>query len=337
MGLASVFRGMGMGSAVTCGLLFGAQGAFAASDEAWDAFRADVQDKCLAQGAQTLESPAIVVDPFGSESYGMALMTGMEKDTTNVRSVLCVYDKQSKAVQLSGPLDLATSVAPGRGTEARLAAGDRGTGAGRAAPFGGQCSEECEATLSLLDPADQRKVTGLPQVIAQTILEKPEPSGVADVDAVRDVALSFSELVAGTPSDELTAPGSTAVTGKQPCSVYYYGFLNEGAKLVGRHTCTVAQLEGGALLVEKTTGERLRAEIRPLSDGFSAFIGRNYLAEQEERAYDAANPTNAGNANFGNMVGMATQRGKRLYLFSSEQRGFEAEDPTFFQALVVGG
>lgn len=73
-----------------------------------------------------------------------------------------------------------------------------------------------------------------------------------------------------------------------------------------------------------------------MTDGFSAVIGRNFLADQEERQYDSANPANAGNDNFGNVVGLATAGNGRLYVFSSEQRGFEQEDPTFFWALTVG-
>lgn len=335
------FYGRSHRTAVWAGALAGAVlsagAAMAASEEAWDDFRADVRKACLTKGEELVETPAIVVDPFGSESYGYALMTGMEKGSANVRSVVCVFDKQSRTAEVSAPLDLATSEAPGlveeTGKSARI---DRGTGAGVVAPFGGQCTEECEATLSLLDVDDQRKVTRLPQVIAQTILENPQGTGIAAVDGVRDVALSFSELVAGTPSDTLAAPRS-AMPGKVPCSVYYYGFLNEPAKLVGNHTCTVSALEGGGLLLEKTTGERLRAELRPLTDGFSAVIGRNFLADQEERQYDSANPANAGNDNFGNVVGLATAGNGRLYVFSSEQRGFEQEDPTFFWALTVGG
>lgn len=339
--MSSRFYGQRRRAAVCIGALAGALltagTATAASEEAWDEFRADVRTACLAKGQDLIETPAIVVDPFGSDTYGYALMTGMEKGSANVRSVVCVFDKQAKTAEVSAPLDLATSEAPGLSEETgKTARVDQGTSAGVVAPFGGQCTEECESTLSLLDSNDQRKVTRLPQVIAQTILENPQGTGIADVDRVRDVALSFSELVAGTPSDTLAAPRD-AMSGKVPCSVYYYGFLNEPAKLVGNHTCSVSALEGGGLLLEKTTGERLRAELRPLTDGFSAVIGRNFLAEQEERQYDSANPTNAGNDNFGNVVGLATAGNGRLYVFSSEQRGFEQEDPTFFWVLAVGG
>ncbi|WP_188052302.1 hypothetical protein [Aureimonas fodinaquatilis] len=305
----------------------------AAAPEAWEQFRQDVQSACLAAGQQQLQDPAIVVDPFGSEKYGLALLTGVEQQGTELRSIICVYDKAAKSVELGNPLNTATTAASGRETaEPEVSDGTVGPGG----PFGGQCGEECEATLALLAEEDREKLTDLPEIIARTIVENPEPTGEAKVDNVREMALSLSERVSGVPSEQLQRPQG-ALGGKVACSVYFYGFLDEPAKLVGNHTCSVTELEGGALLVEKNTGERLRAEIHPLTDGFSAFIGRNFLADQSERDYDASNPVNAGNENFGNSVGLATQMGGQMYLLSSEQRGHEKPDESFFWVLAIGG
>jgi hypothetical protein len=45
------------------------------------------------------------VDPFGSATYGMALIRGKAKgaETTQIAAI-CVYDKKTKAVELGGEL-----------------------------------------------------------------------------------------------------------------------------------------------------------------------------------------------------------------------------------------
>lgn len=79
--------------------------ALAASDDAWEAFRADVEAKCLAAAEPLFASATAEVDPFGSESYGLALLTGPAKgaEETTIRAI-CVYDKQAKTVELGGEL-----------------------------------------------------------------------------------------------------------------------------------------------------------------------------------------------------------------------------------------
>jgi hypothetical protein len=79
--------------------------ACAASDDAWEAFRKDVTDKCLAAAADLFVDPAATVDPFGSESYGLALIRGKAKgaEATEIAAI-CVYDKKTKAVEIGGEL-----------------------------------------------------------------------------------------------------------------------------------------------------------------------------------------------------------------------------------------
>jgi hypothetical protein len=79
--------------------------ACASSDDAWEAFRKDVTDKCLAAATDLFIEPAATVDPFGSSSYGMALIRGKAKgaETTEIAAI-CVYDKKTKAVEIGGEL-----------------------------------------------------------------------------------------------------------------------------------------------------------------------------------------------------------------------------------------
>ena len=71
--------------------------AAASSDDAWAAFRADVAAKCVAQAkAEAMKTtPQVIVHPLGTASHGIAvLIAGTDKR-------ICVYDKHTKAVELT--------------------------------------------------------------------------------------------------------------------------------------------------------------------------------------------------------------------------------------------
>ena len=52
-----------------------------------------------------LRNAQFIVDPFGSESYGLAMVSG-EVGEGKVAPVICVFDKQTKAVQIGRELDI---------------------------------------------------------------------------------------------------------------------------------------------------------------------------------------------------------------------------------------
>lgn len=74
--------------------------ALASSEEAWETFRTEVRDSCLAL-AEPLGTAVVEVSPFGSENYGVALVT-LETEGAVERRV-CVFDKKTKAVELAEP------------------------------------------------------------------------------------------------------------------------------------------------------------------------------------------------------------------------------------------
>lgn len=79
--------------------------AFGSSDDAWQAFREDVARQCLKAAEPTFASAKATVDPFGSETYGLALIHGVAKGTANSEiTVICVYDKKTKTVEIGGEL-----------------------------------------------------------------------------------------------------------------------------------------------------------------------------------------------------------------------------------------
>jgi hypothetical protein len=75
---------------------------YAASPEAWEEFRIDVERACLAL-AVSLDRPKVIVNPFGTESYGVAMLIGDEKG--GGETYACVYEKRTKRAELSAPFD----------------------------------------------------------------------------------------------------------------------------------------------------------------------------------------------------------------------------------------
>jgi hypothetical protein len=301
--------------------------AMASSDEAWETFRETVSTACLAAAAPLLDGAMATVDPFGSEHFGLAVLSGREPGGTVMRSVICAYDKATGRAEVGGALELAQAVP----TSLRAASqtGDL------AAPFGGRCSEECEASLATLSDGDRESVIGLPARIAQTL----SALGTIEADGGTRQALDVAAAVSG--SDAANATSVEAPVNVSPveteCTLRWFGFMNQTAKTVGIHRCTVAAAEDGSVTIEKLTGDRLQVRLLPLTDRLSLTVGRSFLANQPERAYDLAAPLNAGNGNFGNVVGLATRSGGQIHMFGGAELGMHPADDTFFSILTISG
>ncbi|WP_223191304.1 hypothetical protein [Paracoccus thiocyanatus] len=82
-------------------LILSASPALASSETAWQQFRQDVETACTAL-APTEGQTAIEVNPFGSESYGAALLITTLADGAADRYV-CIYDKQAGTAELTAP------------------------------------------------------------------------------------------------------------------------------------------------------------------------------------------------------------------------------------------
>ena len=91
-------------TAMTIALL-GALPALAASGDAWAEFAAKVDDSCVTATSGILENAKAVVDPFGSESYGLAIVTGTVT-AGQTAAIVCVFDKQAETVQIGGELNV---------------------------------------------------------------------------------------------------------------------------------------------------------------------------------------------------------------------------------------
>ncbi len=80
-----------------------AGGASASSPDAWLDFQKTVGDKCRkAVISETgLKRWTVAISDIGSESYGVAILTGSAKGGPSYRYV-CIMDKQTTNVELAG-------------------------------------------------------------------------------------------------------------------------------------------------------------------------------------------------------------------------------------------
>lgn len=81
-----------------------ASAAFASSDGAWAEFEQKVRTSCTAVANGALTNPSVAVDPFGTESYGVAVLTGKPKGAKTAVSYLCVMDKKTGKAELGSEL-----------------------------------------------------------------------------------------------------------------------------------------------------------------------------------------------------------------------------------------
>ncbi|WP_313196961.1 hypothetical protein [Rhizobium sp.] len=78
--------------------------AHASSDDAWAKFQTDVSRACVKASKGLIEKGDTVVDPFGSQHYGMAVVTGKAVGAKTRISTICVYDKQKKTAEIGGEI-----------------------------------------------------------------------------------------------------------------------------------------------------------------------------------------------------------------------------------------
>lgn len=75
----------------------------ASSDDAWAEFARIVEKACKAAVQGTYVKPRVIVDPYGSETYGLAIVTGKLK-AGGTGSQICVYGKQSQKAEVGSEL-----------------------------------------------------------------------------------------------------------------------------------------------------------------------------------------------------------------------------------------
>ena len=84
--------------------------AFASSDAAYATFKASVSKTCTTLAKSRFADPIVLVDAFGSASYGIAQVYGRPRSPkgfaqlSGLSSAICVYDKKTKKAELSGEI-----------------------------------------------------------------------------------------------------------------------------------------------------------------------------------------------------------------------------------------
>ena len=77
--------------------------ALGSSDDAWAEFRAQVEEACRAQLAEVSGEASIVVNPFGSESYGAAVVSVASGSGSD--RMICIYSKATGTAELTAPFE----------------------------------------------------------------------------------------------------------------------------------------------------------------------------------------------------------------------------------------
>lgn len=90
---------------IACALVTHTASAHASSPDAWEEFQQDVKSACLRASTGVLRVTSIQVDPYGSESYGFAVIFGVEPNTSKESVLACAYDKQSQTAEISSVFD----------------------------------------------------------------------------------------------------------------------------------------------------------------------------------------------------------------------------------------
>jgi len=85
-------------------VLAGFAAAHASSDDAWAQFRAEVDKACVSAAKGLIENGRALVDPFGSESYGLAVVSGKAIGAKAGISAICVFDKKTKKAEIGGEI-----------------------------------------------------------------------------------------------------------------------------------------------------------------------------------------------------------------------------------------
>ncbi len=78
--------------------------AHASSDDAWATFQKDVSKACITAAKGLIEKGRAVVDPYGSEHYGLAVVSGKAVGAKARISTICVYDKAKKMAEIGGEI-----------------------------------------------------------------------------------------------------------------------------------------------------------------------------------------------------------------------------------------
>ena len=85
--------------------------AAAANDAGWDKFRESVATACTQAASTTLGDTVASVDPYGTDSYGLAIVRSVPSPEL---AMICVYNKTTGTVELGAQMTSAATPAAAR-------------------------------------------------------------------------------------------------------------------------------------------------------------------------------------------------------------------------------
>lgn len=85
--------------------LVGTHTAHASSSDAWEEFRKDVHESCVAASQGAMNVTRVEVDPHGSESYGFAVLYGFQTGEPKQKMLVCAYSKRDQTAEVSAPFE----------------------------------------------------------------------------------------------------------------------------------------------------------------------------------------------------------------------------------------
>lgn len=278
-----------------------------------------LEEACREAADAALDVREVRIDPTAGGAFGYALVEGRSRTGGNA-SVICVYDRGAGTAAIGAPLVAAS--APRR-PERRV---QLNVGAFADAGYR-PCEGACEETLAVLSSEDAEQLRLLPEQVVRTTTYLRRGGMPGDSQS----RLLFSLIDSGG----LDMDFGSVSNGGYTCEVYLFGFLDQGVRRAGTHQCRISR-ENGVLRVRKTTGDRLDGRLMAWKGRIKAFVGRSFLTETEDAAYDPEHPVDPNNEKYGNRVGLALANDSTLYLVFVDQRGEQIADPTFFEVLKIG-
>ena len=81
-------------------VVFAAESVLASSDDAWEEFRQDISTKMERAIAGTFASHELVIEPSGSESYGLAIASGVSAGNKQPLTVFGIYTKKTMKLEI---------------------------------------------------------------------------------------------------------------------------------------------------------------------------------------------------------------------------------------------
>ncbi|WP_152044913.1 hypothetical protein [Aureimonas psammosilenae] len=296
-----------------------------------------IEAACEAASSAALDDVTATRDPTGTKRYGLALVSGVQKGTRDTRSVICLYDRQSKRAEVGGLLDLAnaTDAAADFPVGAQVAPG--GTAATLIYPGSATCGQDCLAHWTAISAADQNQLLALPEQVRRTLAETAtQPITDAGAKAARNAAASVVAAAGGQPDKDTAGDLTGVAPGERQCTVYHFGQAGEPAKQVARDRCRVDRLSDGGLNLVRLSGDNLTLQLQLLENGVAVAGGRDAPSGPPPGGYDLSRPVDPANTNYGNLVGLGIARTDgRVYVASIEQRQLAARDATFFMMIAV--